>query len=97
MDRIRRVFLFCLLLCYCMGATACAAAAEQKPKTEPLDPADQQMIQKLEKQERIDIGSGVTILGPAEAKPQQMVRYIRMHNAAPKLNCSVEELVSYYY
>jgi Tfp pilus assembly protein PilF len=39
----------------------------------------------------------VTIEGPAEATQEQMVHFIQSHNASPKLNCTVEELVRYYY
>lgn len=39
----------------------------------------------------------VTILGPATASRQQMVRYILNNNPEPLLSCSVDELVDYYY
>ncbi len=39
----------------------------------------------------------VTIEGPAEATPEQMAAFIRRRNPQPKLNCTVEELVGYYY
>ena len=45
----------------------------------------------------LHIGAGTTILGPAEASQDQMVRYIRMRNPQPQLNCTVEELVAAYY
>ena len=37
------------------------------------------------------------IMGPAELTQEQCVAYIKQRNAEPKINCSVEELVSYYY
>jgi len=39
----------------------------------------------------------VTILGAAEATPEQMSAFIRKRNPLPKLNCSVDEIVHYYY
>jgi len=39
----------------------------------------------------------VTILGTAEATPDQMLTFINKRNPMPKLNCSVEEIVHYYY
>ena len=39
----------------------------------------------------------VTILGEAVASRGQMVNFIKKRNAAPKINCTVEELVDYYY
>ena len=39
----------------------------------------------------------VTIFGRAEATEKQMVDFILRRNPAPKLSCTVEELVSYYY
>ena len=39
----------------------------------------------------------VLIEGPAEVSQEQMVRYIRQRNPEPKLQCTVEQLVAYYY
>lgn len=39
----------------------------------------------------------VTIFGEAVANHGQMVNFINRRNPAPKINCSVEELVGYYY
>ncbi|SHI29623.1 Tetratricopeptide repeat-containing protein [Anaerovibrio lipolyticus DSM 3074] len=39
----------------------------------------------------------VTILGPAVVNQEQMVQYILSRNPNPKLNCTLEELVAYYY
>lgn len=39
----------------------------------------------------------VTILGESVATPGQMINFINKRNPYPKLNCSVEELVRYYY
>lgn len=39
----------------------------------------------------------VKILGEPELSEGQLVRYIKATNPTPQLNCSVEELVSYYY
>lgn len=39
----------------------------------------------------------ITIMGAAEASEEQMVHYIDKRNPQPKLNCSVEDIVRYYY
>ena len=39
----------------------------------------------------------VTILGDAVANQGQMVNFIKKRNPAPKINCTVEELVNFYY
>ena len=39
----------------------------------------------------------ITISGPAEATPEQMVHFIRKRNPQPRLTCSIEEIVNYYY
>ena len=39
----------------------------------------------------------VSILGAAEATEEQMVSYINKRNENPKLNCSVADIVRYYY
>ena len=39
----------------------------------------------------------VTIFGSAEASPEQMAAFITRRNPAPKLNCTVPQIVRYYY
>ena len=39
----------------------------------------------------------ITIMGAAEATQEQMVHFIEKRNPQPKLNCSVEDIVRYYY
>ena len=41
--------------------------------------------------------SSITIMGTAEATPEQMLRYIRRRNPSPKLTGTLEELVTAYY
>lgn len=41
--------------------------------------------------------TAVTIAGPAEATQEQMLAFIRRRNPQPKLTCTLEELVGYYY
>lgn len=38
-----------------------------------------------------------SIFGAPEVTKEQMVNYIRRHNPIPKLNCSLEDLASFYY
>lgn len=39
----------------------------------------------------------ISITGPAEATQEQMIHFIKKRNPQPKLNCTVEEIVNYYY
>lgn len=39
----------------------------------------------------------ITIFGDPEISQEDMVRYIKKRNPNPKINCTVEELVGYYY
>ncbi len=39
----------------------------------------------------------ISILGPAEATQEQMVQFILQRNPQPKLTCSVQEIVRFYY
>ena len=39
----------------------------------------------------------ITILGEAEVPPGKMAAYIRRRNPEAKLNCSIEDLVGFYY
>ena len=41
--------------------------------------------------------NSITILGEATASQDQMVRYIQKRNPNPLLNCSLREIVQYYY
>ena len=41
--------------------------------------------------------NSITIAGPAEATQEQMVRFIKKRNPQPRLTCSIEDIVSYYY
>jgi hypothetical protein len=42
-------------------------------------------------------GRELTVAGPPLASPEQAVNFIKSVNPHPKLNCSVEEIVSLYY
>ena len=39
----------------------------------------------------------ITITGPAEASQEQMVRFIKKRNPHPRLTCSLEDIVRFYY
>ena len=75
-------FFFCCLLL--AGSTAAVSAAGAAAANAAPAAAD-------------TTSSELTILGEPELTRAQMVRYIRLHNPAPQLRCSVEELVMYYY
>ena len=64
---------------------------EQK-KTKEL--AQQKKAREEARQEQM---AQVTIMGAPEVAQDRMVAYIKRRNPNTKLNCSVEELVAYYY
>ena len=43
------------------------------------------------------VDNNAAIMGPAEATQEQMAAFIRRRNPQPKLNCTIEQIVSYYY
>ena len=47
--------------------------------------------------EKMSALDAVTLFGPATVSQEQMVKFIRSRSPEPKLNCSLEELVGYYY
>lgn len=53
---------------------------------------------ELQQEQETPIQPGqVRILGQAEVPAEQMILYIKKRNPGARLNCSVEELVGYYY
>jgi len=99
MKKIFSLFLAAVLILVTVG---CASAAKvEKVKF------DKKLLKKIE---FIDVGTkdtplfvlrekpeDVTIFGKAAANQGQMVNFIKKRSPAPKINCTVEELVSYYY
>ena len=99
---MKKIFSLFLAAVFIFVAAGCASAAKvEKVKF------DKKLLKKIE---FIDAGSkdtplfvlrekpeDVTIFGEAAANQGQMVNFIKKRNAAPKINCTVEELVSYYY
>lgn len=91
-----------LILC-CTAVTALAVPKDRAQSATVvtadagLSVGDIEVLKKIETRQTVATGAGTTILGSAEATQDQMVRYIRQRNAMPKLQCSVEELVHYYY
>ena len=92
----RSLLLTGALLCF-LATAACANPAASTILIPGMDANDIPAASKAEKLQTVDIGSGTTILGPAEATEEQMIRYILEQNPNPQLNCTVEELVGYYY
>ena len=101
MKKIFSMFLAVILIFVTVG---CASAA--KAKTEKVK-FDKKLLKTME---FLDAGSrntplailrekpeDVTIFGEAVANQGQMVNFIKTRNPAPKINCTVEELVNYYY
>ena len=55
------------------------------------EPMDNPLVLEKEK------ANTVTIMGEPEVTQRQMIRYIKRKNPAPKLNCTVTEIVRLYY
>ena len=92
-----------LIVTLILSLTACADAAEDKPKVK----FNKKQLKKIELVESPSHGepmiilrenySDVPIMGEAVATQAQMVNYIKKRNPNPKLNCSVEDVVHLYY
>ena len=92
-----------LIVTLILTLTACADAAEKKPKVK----FNKRQLKKIELIESPRHGnpmivlredySDVPIMGEPVATQEQMVNYINKRNPAPKLNCTVKQLVHLYY
>ena len=92
-----------LIVTLILTLTACADAAEKKPKVK----FNKKQLKKIELVESPRHGSpmivlrenysDVPIMGEPVATQDQMVNYINKRNPAPKLNCTVKQLVHLYY
>lgn len=92
-----------LILSLILTLTACADAAEKKPKVK----FNKRQLKKIELVESPRHGSpmlvlredysDVPIMGEPVATQAQMVNYIKKRNPETKLNCTVEQLVHLYY
>lgn len=82
MDKLKKLFTGVLLCCLCMVTGSAGAAGTTNIMNTTDADAD---------------ASTVTIMGAPELTREQLVQYIEARNPNPKLSCSVEELVNYYY
>ena len=92
-----------LIVTLILTLTACADAAEKKPKVK----FNKGQLKKIELIESPRHGnpmivlrekySDVPIMGEPVATQEQMVNYINKRNPAPKLNCTVKQIVHLYY
>ena len=92
-----------LIVTLILTLTACADAAAKKPKVK----FNKRQLKKIELVESPRHGnpmivlrenySDVPIMGEPKATQEQMVNYINKRNPAPKLNCTVKQLVHLYY
>ena len=100
---MKKFFSLCLAVILILVTVGCSAA---KVKTEKVK-FNNKLLKTME---FIDAGfkdtplsvlrespEEVTIFGDAVANRGQMVNFIKKRNAEPKINCTVEELVGYYY
>ena len=101
MKKFFSLFLAVILIFVTVGCTSAAKVKTEKVKFNK---------KLLKTTELIDVGSkdtplsvlrenpeDVTIFGEAVANQGQMVNFIKKRNTAPKINCTVEELVGFYY
>lgn len=99
---MRKFLSLALILTLILSLTACADAAK-KSKIK----FNKRQLKKIELIESPMHGSpmivlrenysDVPIMGESVATQSQMVNYINKRNPNPKLNCTVEELVNFYY
>ena len=109
----RLFFCSLLLLCFAASVSAAPADSASKAKAKdakkegaavaveepsPFSQRIQSILASLktppEKPEKED---KTPIFGQAQVPPEQIVAYILQRNPQPKLNCTVAELVGYYY
>ena len=95
---MKNKLILALALTCLVGSAAYAAPVQGDEKLmKGMAAADIAVTKNVNALPAISIGSGTKILGPAEATQEQMVTYIKRHNPSPKLHCTVEQLVGYYY
>ena len=92
-----------LILTLILSLTACADAADKKEKIK----FNKKQLKKIELVEAPMHGSpmivlrqdysDVPIFGEAVATQDQMINFINKRNPAPKINCTVKQLVHLYY
>lgn len=101
---MKKIFSLCLAVMLIFLTVGCTSAA--KVKTEKIK-FDKKLLKTVEfvdagKRDTIiavlrESPEDITIFGDATANQGQMVNFIKFRNPAPKINCTVEELVKYYY
>ena len=101
---MKKFFSLCLAVVLIFVAVGCTSAAKVKSekvkfnkkllKTTELIDAGSKDTPLSVLREKVD---DVTIFGDAVANQGQMVNFIKKRNANPKINCTVEQLVSFYY
>ena len=99
---MKKFFSLALILTLILSLTACADAAKkekikfnkrQLKKVELIEAPAQGSLMIVLRENYSD----VPIFGEAVATQAQMVNFIKKRNPAPKLNCTVEQLVKLYY
>lgn len=101
MKKLFSLFLAVMLIFLTAGCTDAARNKAPKVKfnkkilksTQLLDAGEKDVPFMLLREKVED----VTIFGAPVANQGQMINFIRKRNAEPKLNCTVEELVNFYY
>ncbi len=101
---MKKIFSLALTIIFLVASVGCVFAAKDKPEKVKFNKKMLKETELVESAERDDpiisfgeVADEVTILGEAVATPGQMVNFIKKRNPYPKINCSVEELVGYYY
>ena len=101
MKKFFSLFLAIVLIFVTVGCTSAAKVKTEKVKfnkkllktTEFIDAGSKDTPLSVLREKPDD----VTIFGEAVANKGQMVNFINKRNPAPKINCSVEQLVNHYY
>ena len=100
---MKKIFILCLAFIFTFTAFGCAFAAKDKNKIK----FNNKKLKKIELVQSPSLYStindaneeveDITILGEPIATQGQMINFIKSRNQNPKINCTVEELVAYYY
>jgi hypothetical protein len=96
---------FCCLLAVLLILTMAdgGEARRKKRKKSPPPPTETTQLPfpgtdpASDKQPQPDWSSALTIAGPPLVTPKQAVRFIKKNSPGAQLNCSVEDLVRFYY
>ena len=91
---MKKFFKLMLTILFVIAAIGCKNTEAVNSSDFQLEDTGAKDIPKIILRENPD---DITILGEPVATQEQMVQFILLRNPNPKINCSVEDLVRYYY